>query len=305
MNKPLSEFLTHLQIERNYSLKTIDSYRRDVEKFYRFLNTQDALASDVDSLLIRNFLSTELAANIGKRSLKRRMSALRHYYNFMVTKNYVKTNPFLIVSSPKAQVKLPKTLDLEQIELLLKMNAERTDALAVRDQAIIELLYASGMRAAELVALTLQDIDFKQRMIRVFGKGRKERMVPLSRAAKTALENYQRDLRPTLLAKNTDLKSASFFFLNDKGHGLTTRGLEFILRNIEKKTGDYLDLHPHVLRHSFATHLLENGADLRVIQELLGHASLSTTQIYTHVTQEAMKAQYDLAFPRTKKNMKR
>ncbi len=305
MNKSLSEFLTHLQIERNYSPKTVDSYRRDIEKFYRFLNSQDALASDVDSLLIRNFLSTELSNNIGKRSMKRRMSALRHYYNFMVSKNYVKTNPFLISSSPKAQVKLPKTLDLEQIELLLKVNSERTDLLAVRDQAIIELLYATGMRAAELVALTLQDIDFKQRMIRVFGKGRKERMVPISRTAKTALENYQRDLRPTLLAKNTDLKSGSFFFLNDKGHNLTTRGLEFILRSIEKKTGDYLDLHPHVLRHSFATHLLENGADLRVIQELLGHASLSTTQIYTHVTQEAMKAQYDLAFPRTKKNMKR
>lgn len=304
MNKPLSEFLSHLQIERNYSLKTIDSYRRDVEKFYRFLNTQNALASEVDSLLIRNFLSTELANNIGKRSLKRRMSALRHFYNFMVSKNYVKTNPFLISSSPKAQVKLPKTLYLEQIELLLKMNAERTDALAIRDQAIIELLYASGMRAAELVALKIQDIDFKERMIRVFGKGRKERMVPISRSARGALEVYFKNLRPSLLAKNTDLKDGSFFFLNDKGKGLTTRGLEFILRNIEKKTGDYLDLHPHLLRHTFATHLLENGADLRVIQELLGHASLSTTQIYTHVTQEAMKAQYDMAFPRTRKNRK-
>ncbi len=305
MNKPLSEFLNHLKVERNYSLETIDSYRRDIEKFYRFLNAQDALASEVDSLLIRNFLSTELANNIGKRSLKRRMSALRHYYNFMVTKNYVKTNPFLISSSPKAQVKLPKVLYLEQVELLLKMNGERTDELALRDQAIIELLYASGIRAAELVSLTLQDIDFKQRIIRVLGKGRKERLVPISRTAKTALENYMKNLRPALLSKNSDYKDASFFFLNDKGKGLTTRGLEFILKNIEKKTGDYIDLHPHLLRHTFATHLLENGADLRVIQELLGHASLSTTQIYTHVTQEAMKAQYDLAFPRTKKKMKR
>ncbi len=305
MNKPLSEFLSHLQIERNYSPKTLDSYRRDVEKFYRFLNGQDALASEVDSLLIRNFLSTELANNIGKRSLKRRMSALRHYYNFMVSKNYVKTNPFLISSSPRAQVKLPKVLYIEQVELLLKMNSERTDELALRDQAIIELLYASGMRAAELVSLTLQDIDFKQRIIRVFGKGRKERMVPISRTAKGALESYFKNLRPALLSKNPDLKDASVFFLNDKGHGLTTRGLEFILRNIEKKTGDYIDLHPHLLRHTFATHLLENGADLRVIQELLGHASLSTTQIYTHVSPEAMKAQYEFAFPRTKKKMKR
>jgi len=139
--------------------------------------------------------------------------------------------------------------------------------------------------------------------MRVFGKGRKERMVPLSRAAKIAMEKYQKELRPSLLAKHPQQIPTAVFFLNDIGEGLTTRGLEFILRNIEKKTGDDVGLHPHLLRHTFATHLLENGADLRTIQELLGHASISTTQIYTHVTQESMKAQYDMAFPRNKKKI--
>lgn len=301
MNKPLSEFLSHIQIEEKYSLKTVDAYRRDIEKFYKYLLTENVLASDVDHLIIRDFLSTELANGISKRTLKRRLSALRHYFSFMTTKNYIKTNPFLLISSPKAQAALPHFLYLEQVELLLKKNAERTDELAIRDQAIIEILYASGIRAAELVSLTLQDIDFKNRIMRVFGKGRKERMVPLSRAAKTAMEKYQKDLRPALLAKHPQQTPTAVFFLNDIGEGLTTRGLEFILRNIEKKTGDDVDLHPHLLRHTFATHLLENGADLRTIQELLGHASISTTQIYTHVTQESMKAQYDMAFPRNKK----
>lgn len=303
MNKPLSEFLNHIEIERHYSLKTVDAYRRDIEKFYKYLFTEDVLASDVDHLIIRDFLSTELGNGISKRTLKRRLSALRHYFTFMTNKNYIKTNPFLLISSPKAQAALPHFLYLEQVELLLKKNAERTDELAIRDQAIIEVLYASGIRAAELVALTLQDIDFKNRIMRVFGKGRKERMVPLSRAAKIAMEKYQKELRPSLLAKHPQQIPTAVFFLNDIGEGLTTRGLEFILRNIEKKTGDDVGLHPHLLRHTFATHLLENGADLRTIQELLGHASISTTQIYTHVTQESMKAQYDMAFPRNKKKI--
>ncbi len=176
-------------------------------------------------------------------------------------------------------------------------NAKRTDELMERDQAILELLYSSGLRASELVALTYRQIDFRVRSIRVKGKGNKTRIVPFSKSAETAMKKYHASSRPALLAKSkADVKSDKFF-LNDRGEGLTVRGLEYILRAVEEKTGLYLGLHPHELRHTFATHLLENGADLRLIQELLGHETIDTTQVYTHVSKEKMKEQYDTFFP--------
>lgn len=301
MNKQTQEFIDHLRHERLFSERTIDSYKRDIEKFYAYLHNEGLGMDEVNANTIRNFLSVELQSGVSKRSCARRLAALRHHYEFLKNKKYIKSNPFSFVQSPKKDIRYPKTLYLEQVEKLIAENAKRKDFLAPRDTAILELLYASGVRAEEMVNIKSSDIDFRNRIIRVSGKGKKERIVPFSLKAKEAVESYRDTTREKLLQRDELLQDFGFFFLNSRGRKLTTRGLELILKEVEKKTSIYLGLHPHMLRHSFATHLLEGGADLRVIQELLGHESLNTTQVYTHVSQEAMKHQYLFAHPRAKK----
>ncbi len=301
MNKPEREFLDYLSKERNYSDKTTDAYRRDVEVFFSFISEKEVLFDQVSKQDIRDFMSHELDRGISKRTLQRRMSALRAFYRFLAERKYSDNNPFALVSSPKNPVRYPSALSLEQIDTLMKKNNERTDELKTRDQSILELMYASGMRASEVVSFTPQQIDYSNRMIRIFGKGKKERLVPFSKSASIAMKAYQKEYRPILLSRHTSSKLATTFFLSAKGDPLTTRGLEYILKEVERKTGCYYGLHPHEFRHTFATHLLEGGADLRVIQEVLGHESLNTTQVYTHVTKENMKNQYEAFFPRAKK----
>ena len=299
MNKPLKLFLEHLQNERNYSLQTVESYRRDVEKFFDFLRDEDLGMNEIDLVTIRNFLTIELNSGISKRSCKRRLSALKHFYDYCYKNGYVDENPFIFITSPKTERKFPKVLYKDQVKDILKANKERTDSLMLRDQVILEILYYTGIRASECVGLTIQDVNFYNRMIRVLGKGNKERLVPFTNECKTTIELYLKECRPTLASKK--LEPTSALILNNSGEKLTTRGLEYILDKIEEKTGLYVGLHPHILRHSFATHLLENGADLRVIQELLGHENLNATQIYTHVSEEAMKQTYMSFHPRAKK----
>ena len=298
MNKPEKEYLDFLKYQRNYTPRTLENYQRDIDKFQAFLDREDILFDAVKPLDIDNFLADEILKNgISHRSCQRRLSALRGYYAFLKKRGYVETNPFAGVSSPKAEIKYPAVLYLQQVERLFSANAKREDPLWVRDQAILELLYSSGLRASELVGLGHRQIDFRVRSIRVKGKGNKTRLVPFSKSAEEAMKRYYGELRPLLLAKNKDALKSDKFFLNDHGRGLTVRGLEYILRAVEEKTGIYLGLHPHEFRHTFATHLLENGADLRLIQELLGHETIDTTQVYTHVSKEKMKAQYESFFP--------
>lgn len=299
MNRPLREFLDYLKLERNYSDKTCASYQSDIEKFHLFIANEGVLMDDVDSVIIRNFLTEELNSGISKRSCKRRLCALKHYYTYLNKKNYVKDNPFLYINSPKTDKKFPQVLYEHQVEEILLGNSKRTDETMIRDQAILELLYYTGMRASELVSLNLQDIDYNRRIVRVFGKGRKERLIPFTENCRLTVIKYVKELRTKLASKSKEPTNA--LFLNFDGERLTTRGLEFILDMVEQKTGEFVGLHPHILRHSFATHLLEHGADLVVIQELLGHASLNATQIYTHVTEEAMQASYRSAHPRAHK----
>ena len=300
MNKQTKEFLDHLKLERNYSDKTIVSYQSDIEKFFDFLLTEGVLMDQVDLIVIRNFLTNELQNGVGKRSCRRRISSLKQFYKFMQKKGWVKDNPFLYIQTPKTEKKYPHALYKEQVADVLKNNALRTDELAIRDQAILCVLYYCGLRAAELVALTMQDVNLRNRVLVVkHGKGDKERLVPFTDECRDAIQKYLNDERPKLASKTKKLEST--LFLNDKGNKLTTRGLEYILDSIQEKTGTFVGLHPHILRHSFATHLLENGADLRVIQDLLGHKSLNATQVYTHVTTEAMKQEYIDAFPRARK----
>ena len=299
MNKPEQEFLDHLLTVRNYSPKTVASYQEDIDLFCEYIFKEGTLMEDVDIISIRNFLTEELARGVSKRSCKRRLSSLRHFYKYMVNVGYINNNPFIFVDAPKTETKYPHALYKEQIQEMFKRNLERTDSLKNRDQAILYLLYYSGMRAAELVSLDVQSVSLKERVVRVLGKGNKERIIPFTSDCQKVVKAYIDNERKELLRKSKELTPA--LFLNAKGERLTTRGLEYILDSIEEKTGLFVGLHPHILRHSFATHLLENGADLRVIQELLGHESINATQVYTHVTEEAMKETYENAFPRAKK----
>ena len=291
-------FYDYILLERKYSAHTASSYSRDVEKFLAFINEYEKDVLNITSTDIRDFLTIEMMNGVSKRTLKRELSSLRHFYDYLSSKEFVKFNPFLSVTSPKVDKRLPEFLYYEEVEKLLSTNALREDPLMIRDQAILELLYASGMRAFELCTLKNVNIDFRNRTLRILGKGNKERIIPFSVTAKEAMMRYQKELRPTLLRKNDDDFLPEEFFLNNVGRKLTTRGLEYILSSIEKKTGVYLSLHPHKLRHTFATHLLDNGADLRVIQELMGHASFSSTQVYTHVSMERMLKTYFNAHPR-------
>ncbi len=297
MNKYVSEFLDYLKNERNYTQQTVNSYANDLDIWFRFLDEEDVLFDDVDAHVIRNFLSEETLDNVSKRSNRRRLSCLNTFYSFCQRKGYVKDNPLVFIEGPKVDKKLPDVLYKNQIDELFKLNGERKDDLMLRDQCIIKMLYFMGLRASELCNLKIQDIDFKNRICRIFGKGQKERLVPFSEECREAMVEYRDKSRDNLIKE----KITPIFIVNADGLPLTTRGLEYIMREIEEKTGLYLGLHPHTLRHSFATHLLENGADLRYIQELLGHSSLNATQVYTHVSDKEMRETYSNYHPRAHK----
>lgn len=300
----VQEFYNFLKYELNMSENTIKSYVFDVNLFMNFLEKEGVDLKSVDKNVIRNWMTERLEhttyrGNLeGERSLARRICSLKKYFKFLLNKKYISENPFISIASPKKRIKNPDVLYAKQVAELLKANRERTDELASRDQALLEIMYCSGLRCSEVTGLIITQIDFHNRTILIKGKGGKERVVPFSENCKEYLLDYAKNLRKKL--EQTAGERTNYFFLNSKGKKLTNRGLEYIIESISKKAGLSLgfSLHPHVLRHSFATNLLENGADLRVIQELLGHSSINTTQIYTHVSKENLKSQYDEFFPK-------
>lgn len=298
--KEIKEFEEHLRFDLRFSEQTIDAYTRDINAFYAFIFAHGMDIKDVNKEIIRDYLSEELAKKRSHKTLCRHLSCLRHYYDFLLIHRYVEQNPFYFISNPKKEKTLPDVLYPEQIEALFKANRERTDNLKYRDQVVLEMLYATGVRVHELVNIKLQDMDIRYKTIRILGKGRKERLVGFDDDTQKTIIEYVRKYRDELEIKNKGPKQ-DYLILSAEGTQLTTRGIQYILKQIELKTGLSYGLHPHTLRHSFATNLLNNGADLRVIQELLGHSSLSTTQIYTHVSEESMKYQFVSSHPRAKK----
>ncbi len=304
INDDVEKYLEYLSFQKGYSSNTVISYRRDIYKFLEYMEKENASFNDVDSILIRNFLLEETLNGISKRSSQRRLVALRRFYEWMLKEKKVKFNPFKIISSPKLDKTLPDFLHQEEIDELFVNNEKRTDFLALRDHALLELLYASGLRVSEVVNLTLDQVESQTRIIKVTGKGNKERMVPYSVECKKILDKYINECRKEIVEKNKLENDPKALFLNARGEKLTTRGVEYILKSIEKKIGMELDLHPHKMRHSFATHLLDEGVDLRVIQEILGHESLETTQVYTHISTSKMIESYQNYFPRAKKGDK-
>lgn len=295
-SKELSEFQDYLLNVRRYSSNTVSSYSFDICDFTKFIRGLGKIFKDIKVDDVKSWILDLTERQIGKRSIKRKMSSLKSFYAWMYLQKKVDSDPFEYVHSPKATHALPDFFSEKEIDSLLNANEKRTDKLKDRDQALLMLMFASGLRASEVVNLTFNQVDFDNRIMKVSGKGNKDRLVPFTNSAKESMLNYINGLRKDLLKEDT-----KYIFLNSKGNKMTVRGLEYILDEIEAKTGLYGKIHPHMLRHSFATKMLNRGADLRTIQELLGHSSIETTSIYTHVAYENMKETYEKTFPRAKK----
>ena len=300
----VNEFIEYLRHNLRFSEKTIEAYSRDIEKFYHFIYSVGIDYYEVDKDIIRSFLAKELSEGKSRKSVARYLSSLRHFYDYCID-NYperIAKNPFNFIDNPKRERSLPDVLTPEQINTLFEANMARDDDLKYRDQLILEMLYATGVRVSELVNIKIQDIDIHYLEIRILGKGNKLRNVKFDDDVAKLIRVYVQKHRDKLEEKQHG-KTTDYLFLSSQGKKLTTRGVEFILKEIERKTGLNYGLHPHTLRHSFATNMLNVGADLRVIQALLGHSSLNTTQIYTHVSLDAIKGEYASSHPRAKKKI--
>lgn len=295
-NKEISAFKEYLQIERNASPYTIQYYIKDIEEFFDFL-MKEAITEHrfVNYQVIRLFLTGLYKHQLSRRSVSRKISSLRSFYKFLEREKIVEANPFHAVTLPKALQAIPDFFYMEELEKLFTVN-DLEDPLGQRNQAILEMLYATGIRVSECSGLRIGDIDFGLNTILVKGKGRKERYLPFGRFAEEALNRYLTDSRPYLLKKSG--METEMVFLNAKGTPLKDRGIRLILNKMVEKAALTIAIHPHKLRHTFATHLLNEGADLRVVQELLGHENLSSTQIYTHVSKERLQQVYRNNHPR-------
>ena len=289
MQRYIDKFINYLKAEKNASPHTITNYTTDLKSFAAFLGEKDI--GTVDHLALRRFLAEMRAKSYSKATIARKLAALRSLFRFLYREGYIKANPIIAVATPKLDKKLPKFLDVEKVARLLETPNDK-EVSGLRDRAILETLYSTGMRVSELVRLDTDDIDFISGVLKVLGKGSKERMVPIGEAALAAIRRYT-DKRDERKAKD---KKA--LFLNKSGRRLTDRGIRRIVAKHIRACSMDEKISPHSLRHSFATHLLDRGADLRSVQELLGHMNLSTTQIYTHVTTERLKSVYDKAHPR-------
>ena len=289
MNELLESFIKHLKDERNYSEHTVKAYRGDLENFRDFLLKEEKKIEDTDIATINAYVSTLYGKN-SPASVERKISAIRSFFSYLVRKDIVAQNPAKLVRTPKKEKHLPVFLSVDEVFNLVDVKDPEKNPLRVRDRAVLELLYSSGLRVSELAGATLADLSIGEAIIRVRGKGSKERIVPVGSKALLALGEYL-DIRGELKPVSDRI------FLNSRGGGITTRSLARIIKKYGLVSGISKNVSPHVLRHSFATHLLAGGADLRAIQEMLGHASLSTTQRYTHLSVERIMEVYDKTHP--------
>ncbi len=293
----LDKYLQYLIADRHYSLKTKQAYADDIHEFINFMNTNNDFHhfAEVSFNDIEAYLTYLDEKQLARSSVARKVSSLRAFYNFLVRNEYVKDNPFINVELKKKPKRLPEFFYEKEMETLIAA-ASGDSPLAQRNQALIEVLYATGIRVSECVNLTLGQIDFDLKVMLIHGKGDKDRYVSFGQYALRALQRYLQDGRPKLLRNHQH----DVVFVNHLGEPLTSTGIEYILKQIIKKTDLTANIHPHMLRHTFATQMLNHDADLRTVQELLGHSSLSTTQIYTHVTMEHLQKDYRNHFPRAK-----
>lgn len=298
MRPLIDAFLRHLLVERNLSPRTQEAYQRDLLEFLRFLQQPDLFSDEkivpeaIDTLVLRRYLALLHRTN-SRNSIGRKLSSLRTFFRYLVRQGILETSPADSVSTPRQEKYLPKTLSVDEVTHFLNHQSKELTAQDLRDIAIFELLYSSGLRVGELTALDVGSLDLAQQLVRVIGKGNKERLVPIGKTALQALQKYL-DFRGAP-------KGESPLFLNSRKGRLTPRSVQRLMKKYLLTSGLRTDASPHSLRHSFATHLLDGGADLRAIQELLGHVSLSTTQKYTQVSLSHLTSIYDAAHPRSRK----
>ncbi|HLD70170.1 MAG TPA: tyrosine recombinase XerC [Candidatus Omnitrophota bacterium] len=285
-NPHLQKFLLYLEIEKNYSPHTLLNYKLDIEEFQRL--SKETAINKVDYPLLRRYLMELKIKQHKPRTLARKISALRSFFKFLQREKIIQNNPALLLTTPKLDKKLPKFLSEEEMIRFIEAPPLKKKA-GKRDRALLEALYSTGIRVSELVGLNVDSVDFIGNVVKVLGKGKKERLVPIGDKALEAIKDY---------LESRERQKTTAIFLNQNGKRLTSRSINNIVDKYIQAGNLKFHISPHVLRHSFATHLLNRGADLRCVQELLGHANLSTTQIYTHVTTERLKNVYNKAHPR-------
>ncbi|MDY6893620.1 MAG: site-specific tyrosine recombinase XerD [Chloroflexota bacterium] len=302
MAEEIVSFLSSLSVEKGFSNNTLDAYRNDLNQFAKFVREQ-AAAEDgsqpgwetVERSLLLNYLVHLKERSYAPATMARKVAAMKSFFNFLVAEGILEKTPAEGLPGPKVGKSLPKAISVSEVERLLELPDKLDTPEAKRDKAMLELLYATGMRVTELVSLNVRDVNLRAGFVRCFGKGSKERVIPIHSKAVKALRTYLDDGRVRLLSSGSE----QALFLNRRGQRLTRQGFWLILKGYAKKSGIETEMTPHVLRHSIATHLLNSGKmNLRELQELLGHANISTTQIYTHLSVERMRRAYDSAHPR-------
>ncbi|WP_078380102.1 site-specific tyrosine recombinase XerD [Sutcliffiella halmapala] len=295
MQDQLKDFIHFLVVEKGLAENTIVSYERDLKAYIQYINKVEELTSfnEVTRATILQFLKFLHEKGKSSKTIARHIASIRSLHQFLLREKVTTQDPTVHIDSPKPQQKLPQVLSVEEVQALLD-SPDTSKTFGARDKAMLELLYATGIRVSELISLNLSDVHLTMGFVRCIGKGNKERIIPLGKMAQEAIHTYIEENRNKLKKK----KITDAFFLNHHGNRLTRQGFWKILKKLSKEAGIEKDLTPHTLRHSFATHLLENGADLRAVQEMLGHADISTTQIYTHVTKTRLKDVYSKFHPR-------
>lgn len=295
MKDVLNKFVIYLKDEKNYSDYTITNYSIDIEEFYVFLKKENITRlQDVDYKILRKYLNYMTENKYSNKTISRKLSSLRTFFKYLVKKEMINDNPMILISNPKEEKKLPKYLNYGEIEKILEIPNKET-TLGLRNACILEILYSTGIRVSELVNLKINDIDFYNKKIRVLGKGNKERIVLFGNRCEHLLERYIKESRVVL-----NKKKIEYLFLNNLGQNISVRSIENIIDKIEKEACLKFSISPHVFRHTFATHLLDNGADLNSVKELLGHENLNTTAIYTHVSNERLRKVYLECHPRAR-----
>ena len=298
--KLIDNFILYLRVEKNSSSHTVNSYQRDLYDFFQFIeenHKEKSALSNIDRILIRNYLASLTQSWYSRATIMRKIASIRSFFKFLLREGFVSANPCTDIRTPKLEKRLPVFLDTLEISELLD-QPDCNDLLGMRDKVILEILYATGVRVAELASICFKDIDIEERVIIVTGKGSKERVVIMGKNAITALKKYMIDSRPVLVKQN-NVKPSDNLFVNARGGPLTDRSVRRIVAKYVELMALAKKVSPHTIRHSFATHLLNNGADLRTVQELLGHVNLSTTQLYTHLTTDRLQSVYKSAHPRS------
>lgn len=297
MEVKINEFLDYITKQKKYSLNTAKNYEIDILEFENYLKKEGIDYLDIDYEFIKEYLVYLYNKKLSRNSVARKLSSLRSFYKYLFNNDLIRTNPFKYVSTPKKEKRLPKYLGIEELEIIFNTPDINT-SLGQRNRLILEILYATGIRVSELVNIKISDIDFYRKEIRILGKGNKERIDPFGEYCLDAINMFLEDGRKKILQKHH--VTCDYLILNEHGNKLTTRGVEKIIDNVVKQAALKKHISPHMLRHTFATHLLNEGCDIKTVQELLGHESLESTAIYTHVSNERLRKVYLKCHPRAK-----